>query len=126
MKSQEFTLKSGAKLHVTRAPFAISVVIYETVVELSRETNPEDAISALVSNAKVREVVMPAMDFVLYEGVRHGVHLFDDPKLGERAYSDYVETLADVIQVNVKPFFLLNSSKSTEPLPPPSSSPKQP
>jgi hypothetical protein len=114
MKTGSFTLRSGAKLTVTGAPFEAAIALVEAVkrVTVGRDPN-EDVGDMIVMNPDVRSALFGVFDTVLYDTVRVTAALFDDPKLGEKARGDYFEICERVIEVNCRPFFLKTSSAST-------------
>lgn len=127
MRSETFILKSGAKLVVTEGPWEHGVVLMEAVKSATRGKDAGlDIDDVVLANEDVRVKSYPLWDTVLYETVRLTQGLFDDPKLGPRAKSDYFEILLSVIKVNVLPFFLKNASASISYPGQPSESPKSP
>lgn len=116
MSNHEFILRSGAVLKITTAPFEIGIALAEAVKDASRGSDPNaDIADTVVFNANVRRALYPVFDTVLYENVRVGTALFDDPKYAERVKGDYIEICSRTIEVNVKPFFLRTSSPSIPP-----------
>lgn len=114
MSNHDFILRSGAKLHITTAPFERAVVLVEAVAEAARGKSPDlDTGNAVLLTAKVRQALYPVFELATYENVRIVPSLFDDLKLGEQARGDYFEICSKVIEVNSGPFFLTTSSKST-------------
>lgn len=127
MSNHTFTLKSLAKLQVTSAPFEDAVALMEAVKRSVNGLDPSLQIDNVVlANPEVRKALYPCFRLALYELVRVGPELFDDPKLGERARGDYFEICSRLIEVNVKPFFLTTSSVFMAVPPPVTKSPEQP
>ncbi len=121
----DFTLKSGAKLHVSTAPFEAAVGLVETIKRVSFGIDPSVSVDDLVlAHPDVRKALYPCFESAVYETMRVTPELFDDPKLGKRARGDYFEICSRVIEVNTKDFFLKTSTTSTEPSSPPTESPK--
>lgn len=119
MSNHTFTLKSGAQLQITTAPFEDAVALVETVRRVALGMDPSLELDGVVlANPDVRKALYPCFRLALYEKAIVGVGLFDDIKLGERARGDYFEICSRVIEVNSKPFFLKTSSVSTDAVPP--------
>lgn len=113
MANVEHTLKSGSVLKITTAPFEAAIALVEAVKAASfGRSATEEVGDIIVFDPGVRKALGAVFDTVLYDQVRVSAGLFDDLKLGERARGDYVEICAKVIEVNVKPFFLMTSSAS--------------
>ena len=106
MSNHDFTLKSGAKLHLSTAPFEAAVLLVEAVKKASAGKDPGmDVGDAVLTDPEVRKALYGVFEFITYDNVRVGPGLFDDLKMGERARGDYFEIGAKAIQVNCLPFF---------------------
>jgi hypothetical protein len=119
MSNHDFTLKSGAKLHITSAPFEDAIALVEVLKKSVAGLDPSLQIdSGVFASPEVRKALYPCFRLALYDTSIVAPSLFDDPKLGERARGDYFEICSRLIEVNCNPFFLKTSSVSTDaPLP---------
>lgn len=125
MSNHSFTLKSGAKLSITTAPFEVAINLVEAVKKATFGLPSSIEIPDVVlSNPEVRLALYAAWDTCLYDTARVSKQLFDDPKLGDKARADYFEICSRVIEVNSKPFFLNLRSESTVTEVPPTENPR--
>ncbi len=114
--SKEFTLKSGAVLAVTTAPFADAKGFQNEVFKAAQGqslTGLEmfDLAALVASSAPVEAAFFKCAGRALYkpdgtDGTAQKVTpaLFDDPTYGEKARGDYHEIFGAVAEVNVRPF----------------------
>lgn len=111
-------------LQITTAPFEIAVGVVEAVKKATEGMSLElDAGDAALSDPLVRKALYGAFPFTLWGIYPVGDALFNDPKLGDKARSDYFEICSRVMEVNMKPFFLNISSESSDSKPQTSVSP---
>lgn len=127
MSNHDFTLKSGAILHISMAPFEASIALNEAVMEackgLSREVEVNEVIR---SSSTVRKALYQVFPWTTYNNVKIYPGLFDEPEIGEKARADYYEICSRIVEINARPFFLTISSGSITPDPVPPESQKQP
>lgn len=115
MANFDFVLKSGAKLHISTAPFEAAVAVYESVKKATIGLDENVDVDVALSNPEVRKALYGVMPWSLYDTIKVSPALFDDPKDGERARSDYLEICSRLIEANVKAFFLNRPSASLTP-----------
>ena len=124
MSNHDFILKSGAKLHITTAPFEDAVALVEAVKQVTLGIDPGlELDSVILANPIVRKALYPCFKLAMYDIHLVSPLLFDDPKVGDQARSDYFEICSRIIEVTSKPFFLTIFSKSTTDLPTPNANP---
>lgn len=123
MPDKDFTLDSGAKLHVTRSPFVDAMALQNALIKSNRgvplPNNPlnmevgdlKDAIIAAISSNDVREHLDKCLARCTYNNVRISNELFDDAKMGDMARQDYYVIVWHVVEVNCGPFFFHLLSK---------------
>lgn len=105
----DFILKSGAKLTVSIAPFAVGNELRKAFRRASR-TNGD-----LLSDDDMEKLFFLCAEKAIYAGAKVNKALFDDVKLGEQARGDYDEIFGKVLEVNLAPFFPPASSASEVP-----------
>lgn len=124
MSNHTFTLKSGAELMITTAPFEDAINLVETVKRAVIGLDASLQVDSVVMGSpEVRKALYPCFRLALYDKAIVSPSLFDDPKLGERARGDYFEICSRLIEVTCKPFFLMTSSASSAAQKPPSENP---
>lgn len=118
MSDQDFVLGSGARLHVTTAPFVDANALRKTLLKTAKgiplSADPlsmdlsvlKDVFIEAASSDEVERVLFKCMERVSYQDVKVTPALFDDLKLGEQARTDLLEMYWKVIEVNCGPFFL--------------------
>lgn len=127
MANHDFILKSGAKLHITTAPFENAVNLVEVVKRVSAGMDKSlDIADAALASPDVRKAIYEVFPWATYDSLKLYPGLFDEPKIGERARGDYFEICSRLIEVNARPFFLTISSGSTDLPKAPIESPEQP
>lgn len=115
MTNHDFTLKSGAKLHVTTAPFEQAVALVEVVQRVSVGMDKTlDVGMAALRSPEVRKAVYDVFPWATYDNLKLYPGIFDEPKIGDKARGDYFEICSRLIEVNVRPFFLTISLQSTD------------
>jgi hypothetical protein len=114
MSNHDFKLKSGENLHVSTAPFEDAVCLVEAVKSVTLGMDPSSEIDdAILANPNVRKALYPCFALAMWGIHKVSPQLFNDQKVGEKARGDYFEICSKIIEVNMKPFFLTLSSKST-------------
>lgn len=115
MTNHDFILKSGAKLHVTTAPFEQAVALVEVVQRVSVGMDKQlDVGMAALRSPEVRKAVYDVFSLATYDNIKLYPGIFDEPKIGDKARGDYFEICSRLIEVNARPFFLTISSLSTD------------
>ncbi len=123
MPDRDITLESGAKLHITRAPFVDAMALQNALIKSNKgvplPNNPlnmeigdlKDAVISAAASEDVREQLDKCMGRCTYNNMRISPELFDDPKMGDTARQDYYLIVWRVIEVNCGPFFFHLFSK---------------
>lgn len=115
MANHDFVLKSGAKLHITTAPFRYNIKLTSVVKKAMEGREPEEKLwDFIIFDDDVVEALEPVFQTVTYNGIRVTDQLFDDVKLGEQATADYPEIALHVLNCNCTRFFLKTSLSYTE------------
>lgn len=115
MKNYDFTLRSGAKLHIDTAPFAQAVNLLEVVRKVASGMDKSlDVGDAALMSPEVRLAIYEVFPWATYDNLKLYPRIFDEVELGEKVRGDYFEICSKLIEVNVQPFFLRISSKSTD------------
>lgn len=116
MKNHDFTLASGAKIHITPAQFqqaiALSKARMRCLKGLGENMTQFESALAITTSDELEEAFFECAKSSTYNDVRISRSLFDDPKIGEQARIDYMEILKRIIEVNCEPFFPLAASRS--------------
>ena len=117
MPDQDLSLPSGAKHHITLAPFqdanALTKALLKTTVGLRLAENPlemdlgvlKDVLVAAATSDEVEALMFKCLERSTYEGTKVTRELFDDIKMGEQARGDYYAMCANIIKVDCQPFF---------------------
>lgn len=115
MEQADFTLKSGAKLHVSTGQWDRTFTLWAAVkmVTLGQRENPEVG-HIILASPDVQKALRELFSVATYDSVVIQPALFDDPKTGNRARGDYLEICEDLLEFHLRPFFLTTSLKSTE------------
>jgi len=116
----ECTLKSGVKLVVSPAPFqdanTLRKALFKTISDLgSLDFSSEAVLQKALSDEDVERAFFRCGEKAIYDGIKVSPSLFDDPRSGEKARSDYFELFAKILEVNINPFFQVASSASSAP-----------
>jgi hypothetical protein len=118
VSDQDFILGSGARLHVTVAPFedanALRKALLRTAKGIPLAADPlqmdvtvlKDVFIEAASSNDVEQCLFKCMERASYQDVKVTRGLFDDPKLGESARADLLEIYWKVIETNCAPFFV--------------------
>lgn len=119
----EFTLKTGAVLHVTPARFDDSNALKKALLAAAKGLELDLAdlksngsqidvgvlinpiLEALTSELVEACIFKCAAGKALYENIKVDKALFDDANLGEQAREDYHEICLKIIEVNCTPLF---------------------
>ena len=123
--NETFTLKSGATLLVTEAPYVDARRLRNELVKAAKGVpGLDDSIVAAGLGGLKNAELGPILDAVLtagsseelenaifkcgeradYQGNRVTLALMDDPKLSTQARQDYYEIALKIIEVNCRPF----------------------
>lgn len=118
MGDKDYTLSSGARLHVTVAPFADANALVKALAKCAKGLPlGEDPLKAGVGVLKemlIEAVVSPEVEAALsqcfsrcsYNDRKIDKTLMDDPAVGEQARQDYFEICWKVVEANCSPFFV--------------------
>lgn len=113
----ETVLKSGAKIAVTPADFAVANALRKALMKAMKGVplGPEmlnqdvgvlgDLISNVGTSDEVEAAIFACGQRVLYEGRKFEPSLFDDPTIGAQARRDFLESSWVIVKENVYPFF---------------------
>jgi hypothetical protein len=115
MENADYTLNSGAKLHLSSAPWELVVPLWSAVktVTIGKTDNPEVG-HLILASADVTKCLKELYPWATYDSVKLYPGLFDETKNGEQARGDYLEICEKLIEFHLRPFFLMTSSKSTD------------
>lgn len=104
------TLKSGAQLAVSVAPWSDANALRKAVLKTLKGQNPDSELSQfsasiemLVSD-EVEQALIKCFERVIYNGRKLQMVLFDDAAMGEQLRADYYEICSAVIEANIVPF----------------------
>lgn len=128
MQNEDFTLRSGAKLHLSSAPWELVVTLWSAIklATIGQRDNPEVG-HLILASSEVQKAVKAVFPWSTYDNLKIYPGLFDEPKeVGERARADYLEICEKLIEFNLRPFFLTTSSGSTGSEKAPTQSQEQP
>ena len=121
----DHTLKSGARLFVSCAPFEdgnrLRKAVMRTLmgVKYDGDVLGHEAIMALSVSEEVEACFWACAARSSYQHVKVTRGLFDEAKLGPQAQSDYLEIFARVLEAHLRPFFQNASSASPTAAPTP-------
>lgn len=114
----EFTLPSGAKLLVTLARFRDANELNKALIAclkgVALPKDPSDFNNSVIKEALVKAMTSSEVEASMflclgqctYNEIRVTHDLFDDPKFGEKARTDYYPMCLKVAEVNCQPFFV--------------------
>lgn len=117
MADQDFDLPSGAKQHVTIAPFedahALTKALLKSSVglQLAQDvlsmdlTALKDGLIAAATSDEVEKFVFKCLERSTWNNLKITKALFDDPTYGDDARKDYYLLCANVVRANCAPFF---------------------
>ena len=80
----------------------------------------------ILSSPEVQKRVEDLFPWSTYNDLKVYKGLFNEKDIGDAARVDYLEICEKLIEFNLRPFFLMNSSKSTASKEAPIENPKQP
>ncbi len=118
MSNTDYTLTSGAVLHVTTAPFGEAKALMKALAKCAKGLPLKDDIlksdiSALkdyvveaIASDEVESALFACARRATYQNVKVTPELFDDAALGDKAREDYFEICAKIIEANGGPFFV--------------------
>lgn len=114
MQQEDIILKSGAKLHLSSAPWEKVVALWSAVklVTIGQKENPEVG-HLILASPTVQQAVRDVFPWSVYDNLKVYPGLFDEKDIGEKARGDYLEICEKLIEFNLRPFFLMTSSGST-------------
>lgn len=115
MEQADFTLKSGAKLHLSSGAWEKVVALWSAVklVTIGKRDEPEVG-HIILSSPNVQKAVYEMFQWATYENMQLYSGIFDEQKLGGKARMDYLEICEKIIEFQLRPFFLTTSSPSTD------------
>lgn len=118
MAEQDYVLSSGARLHVTVAPFADANALVKALAKCAKGlplgADPlkadvgvlKDMLVEALTSVEVEQGLKRCMERASYNDMKITTSIFDDPKVGQQARQDYYEICWKVIEVNCAPFFV--------------------
>lgn len=118
-KMSEFTLDSGAKLVVVPAmfkdgmPLAMAFIRALKKAEVDQNLEIEEALDKVAVEEEIISKTMACSTRALWNGRHIDDALFDDPRVGVQATSDFPKMLNIILMENLKPFFPKAFSAST-------------
>jgi hypothetical protein len=115
MSDQDFTLQSGAKLHVTMSSFADANALVKALMKAAKGVPLGDDIMkqdlTALKDVLIEAAASPDVERCLYRCMERGsyndiklIPVNFDP-LGDSFRKDYFEVCWKVIEVNCRPFF---------------------
>lgn len=119
-QGKDFTLSSGAKLHVNMAPFRLGAALKNAIakelrgidmggVELDSNVFASPALMdkalGIIGSKDVEDCIIALYSWATYDGVKLSEELLDDVKIGENIRGDYFEIALKLAEVNCGPFF---------------------
>lgn len=111
--NQDFTLKSGAVLHVSVPPFQEALALLKAVTKATTGLpNADDVGKAVLASPEAEAAMYKVFGRCTYESVRLTTELFDDPTFTDKLRQDYLEICSRVIEVTCAPFLGQTSSAS--------------
>jgi hypothetical protein len=115
MQNEDIILRSGAKLHLSSAPWELVEQLFSAVKMAThgKKDDPE-AGSLILASGPCMGAVRALYPWATYDGVKVYQGLFDEVKLGEKARFDSNEIKEKMIEFHLRPFFLKTYSASTE------------
>lgn len=113
MENEDFTLRSGAILHLSTGAWSLVVPLWSAVKRVIDDTKgKEDPGSYLLTSEDVQKHLINLYKWATYDSVVIYVGLFDDPKIGDKIRVDQLEIWEKMLDFHLRPFFLMTSSKS--------------
>lgn len=126
---EDINLPSGAKLHITIAPFADAHALLKAILKAVKGTqisagtldgdmsmdgilrSPEllsqiiDKVLSIATSDEVEACLWKCFERTTYQGIKLYRVLMDDPKFSDGIREDYYTICMKVIEANCKPFF---------------------
>ena len=116
--NQDFTLGSGAVLHVSVPPFREAFTLLKAVTKATAGmAGTEDAGKAVLASPEAEDAIRRVFSRCTYESVKLTEELLDDPAYTARLRRDYLEICAKIIEVTCAPFLGQTSSASNGSVP---------
>lgn len=118
MSEHDFTLSSGAPLHISSASFDDCGALIRALAKCAKGLQVGDDVLATdlsvmkdyiveaLASAEFERALFKCMERASYRNQRVTKALFDDPTVGDQAREDYYEMAIKVVEVNAKPFFV--------------------
>lgn len=113
----DFTLETGAKLHITVAPFEDAFRLQKALIASTKGVPLEkdlmqmelatlkDIVVNAITSTEVVDAMFKCMERATYDNKRVNRDLFDEPNTGERNREDFYEICWRIAEVNCGPFF---------------------
>ncbi len=136
-QGKEFMMPSGAKLHVSMAPFEDADELKNAIlksanglkvtqeilgIDMSKLASDPGALTQVMgtlinaaTSPAIKDAVFRCATRASYDNRKIDNALFDDPKVGEKAREDYYTICMRIAEVNVLPFFKKVFSRSRKP-----------
>ncbi len=114
MRQTDYTLQSGAKLHLSSAPWDKTFDLWSAVkvATLGQRENPEVG-HLILASQDVQKCIREVFHWATYDSIKLYVGFFDEPKTADQARGDYLEICEKMIEFHLSPFFFKTSSGST-------------
>lgn len=127
MQTADITLKSGAILHLSTAPWDQVEALWSAVMHAT-SGNKEIAKAAhlILASPDVQKALRNVYSWATYNTIQISTALFNDIKIGDALRVDYMEISEKVLEFQLRPFFLMTSLPSTDSVKANSGNPKQP
>ena len=118
MSDKDYTLASGAKLHVSTASFEDANALVKALTRCAKglaiSDDPlkadigvlKDVLVEAISSDEVERALFKCMERVSYKDIKVSKALFDDPTIGDHAREDYFEICWKTVEANCGPFFV--------------------
>ena len=136
-QGKEFTMPSGAKLHVSMASFEDADTLKNAIlqaanglkvtqeilgIDMAKLSSDPDALTQMLgtlisaaTSPTIKNAMFRCAARASYDNRKIDNALFDDPEVGEKAREDYYAICMRIAEVNVLPFFKKVLSRSRKP-----------
>lgn len=128
MENKDYTLKSGAKLHISDASWDKVVPLWSAVklITIGSRLPQEEIGHMILASTEVQRCMQDLYPFCTYENIQIIPALFNDPKYGQPLRGDYLEICEKILEFQLRSFFLRTSSSSTDSAKSPTKDQRQP